>query len=186
MFDDRITVPMKIFESPNVKQKLDKIFEETKECFQNRFYEIKDFITNNKDNYVNYDSVTFDNVLTRLKKIIFKRAITVAVEKTFSTKENDFEKNLIEELTIEYVQSEIQGYAMIDAFSSIIEEIPSNFAGLRTFSERKLLKQYMILQIEKEFSGQYREGEFYAAYLETQAKAAIRQLESEEKEATKS
>lgn len=141
------SVSMKIFDSPNVKRKVDKIFEGTKEKFQSRFDEIKNFIMSQKDSSVDYSSISYEDVLLRFKEILFGKVALTAVENAFSKENHDLEKNLIDVLSTELVETAIMGHTMIQAFSDAIRKIPTN-GGLELG-----LKGSQILLLEKQFLG---------------------------------
>lgn len=138
----------KIFDSTNVKPKVEKIFDETKEDFRNRFNQIKNFILiQRKDSCVDYNVISYDEVLIRFKEIFFKKCATVAVEQVFKTENHDLEKNLIDLLSIELIENAIMGNTMIEAFSDVIRRIPTDTAF------QTCLKGSMIILLEKQFLG---------------------------------
>lgn len=141
-----INFSYEIFESPKVKQKVDKIFEKTKKKFCARFDEIKAFIMEHRRD-VEYREISYDEVFSRFKELLFDEVAKIAVEKAFSTDNHDLEKNLINELSIELVETAIMQRTMIEAFSDAIIGIRSNtYFGLAS-------KGSMMLLLKNEFLG---------------------------------
>ena len=78
-----INASSEIFNSPNVKRQVEKIFEEAEAVFQNRLNEIKNFI-DSKNGHEDYDEITEENVLLKFKIAFFGKIAGIAVESAFS------------------------------------------------------------------------------------------------------
>ena len=143
-------VGMEIFGSPNLKRKIDSVFEANNEMFVSRFEEIKNFIlTHNKEDLVNYDEVTIDQVFEAFKSIIFKSVSKNAVETAFSsTKEHDIEKIIGSLITEESIFTAINGRTMINAFCKVIMEIPTHGMLILT------IKHFTCEMLKKQFLGE--------------------------------
>ena len=124
MLVKEVNVSSKIFESPNVKRKVDNVFEETQEKFRLRFEEIKKYIMELDKIFYDrdYSEVSYEDVLNGFKELIFENIANIAVEKTFSTSNHNLEENLIDTISTEFVEHEIMHDTMIEAFSNPIKK----------------------------------------------------------------
>ena len=122
-----INASSEIFNSPNVKRQVEKIFEEAEAVFQNRLNEIKNFI-DSKNGHEDYDEITEENVLLKFKNAFFEKIAGIAVENAFSTDNHDLESNLVAVLSKENLENAIAGETMIEAVSGVITEIATDDA----------------------------------------------------------
>lgn len=147
MLKINVKVSPAIFETQAVKRKLDETFEETSEKFRARFEELKNFLLVH-NNALNYNKISYEAVEEDFKEILIEKLATIAVEKAFSTNNHDIEKNLIEVISTELIETAIMQRTMIAAFAENIRKIETNDAW------QKCLKGSMIMLLEKRYLGE--------------------------------
>ena len=139
-----VNVPADIFDSQDVKRRVDKIFEETKALFKTRFDEIIIYVMS-RNSTIDFSGISIEDVLLKFKEIFFEKVSTLAVKNAFLTENHDLKSNLIDVLNKDKVEKAIMGQTMIEAFSDIIRNIPTDEAL------SSCLKGSMIIMLRKYF-----------------------------------
>ena len=137
-----------IFELPQIKLRVDELFEDMKDDIQARFNEVKAFITKTERNEKRYGMISYNEIESLFEICFYRSIINEVVEITFtqSGKYNVVE-NILEVLSEQKLKDAIYGEPMIDAFGTAIRLIPSD-SGLGC-----ALHGSTILLLEKEFLG---------------------------------
>lgn len=133
-------VPTDIFQLPQIKLRVDELFDEMKGDIRARFDEVKAFITKTERDKERYGMISYDEIVDFFKIYFYKSILNEVVEITFtqSGKYNVME-NILEVLSVPKLKEAVFGKQMIDAFGMAIRKIPSHGST--------------ILLLEKEFLG---------------------------------
>lgn len=120
-------VPIDIFELPQIKLRVDELFDELKDDIRVRFDEIKEFCTKDKKKEERYGMISYNEIELLFKIYFYKSIINEIVEITFtqSGKYNVVE-NILEVLSEQKLKDAIYGETMIDAFATAIRMIPTD------------------------------------------------------------
>lgn len=141
-------VPTDIFELPQIKLRVDELFDEMKGDIRARFDEVKAFITKTERDKERYGMISYDEIVDSFKIYFYKSILNEVVEITFtqSGKYNVME-NILEVLSDQKLKDAVFGKQMIDAFGMAIRKIPSDSGLVKT------LHGSTMLLLEKEFLG---------------------------------
>lgn len=139
-------VPITIFEVPEIKLRVDTLFDKMVGDIKSRFDEVKGFITKTETDKKRYGEISYDEIASWFKIYFYKSILNEVVEIMFS-KEGKYDviAIILELLSDEKLREAILGKPMIDAFKDVMRKIPSD-GGL------PLLGSKMIL-MDKEFLG---------------------------------
>ena len=141
-------VPTDIFELPQIKLRVEELFDDMKDDIRARFDEVKAFITKSERSKERYGMISYDEIVAWFKIYFYKFILNEAVEITFTQSgKYDVVENILEVLTGQKLNEAIFGKQMIDAFGMVIRNMPSD-SGLV-----KSLHGSTILLLEKEFLG---------------------------------
>ena len=141
-------VPTDIFELPQIKLRVDELFDEMKGDIRARFDEVKAFITKTERDKERYGMISYDEIVDSFKIYFYKSILNEVVEITFtqSGKYNVME-NILEVLSDKKLKDAVFGKQLIDAFGMAIRKIPSSSGLVKT------LHGSTMLLLEKEFLG---------------------------------
>lgn len=118
-------VPAKIFDVPNIKEKMDLLFIGAEDSIKKRVDEIKTFIT--KRNNDEYNQIEYDDILALFRIYFCKSILNKAIEITFSEDGSyNVAENILGLLSEESLNTAILGKPMIWAFEKAITNLPSN------------------------------------------------------------
>lgn len=141
-------VPTTIFELPEIKLRVDTLFDNMKDDIKARFDEVKAFITKNEGDKRRYGKIAYDEITDLFKIYFYKSIINEAVELTFTENgKYDMVANILEILSDEKLKADILGEPMIYAFEKAIRNLPRD--GFTVAS----IHGGTILLLEKEFLG---------------------------------
>ena len=141
-------VPITIFELPEIKLRVDTLFDNMKDDIKARFDEVKAFITKDEGDKHRYGKIAYDEITDLFKIYFYKSILNEAVELTFTENgKYDMVANILEVLSDEKLKADILGEPMIYAFEKAIKNLPSN--GDLT----ACLHGSTMLLLEKEFLG---------------------------------
>ena len=140
-------VPTTIFELPEIKLRVDTLFDNMKDDIKARFDEVKAFITKNEGDKRRYGKIAYDEITDLFKIYFYKSIINEAVELTFTENgKYDMVANILEILSDEKLKADILGEPMIYAFEKAISNLPCE--GLTG-----CVHGGTMLLLEKEFLG---------------------------------
>lgn len=117
-------VPTKIFDSPNIKEKLDTLFSEADDSIKKRYDEIKTFISRKEND--EYSQIQYNDILALFKIYFCKFILNEAVEITFTEERYNVAENILGILSEEKLNAAILGKPMINAFELAIRQMPSD------------------------------------------------------------
>lgn len=142
------TVPITIFELPQIKLRVDNLFNEIEDDIKVRFDEVKAFITKGEADKRIYGKIEYDEIATLFKIFFYKSVLNDVVEMTFEENDKyDVVKNILEILSYDKLKKAVLGEPMINGFKMAITNLPSD-GGLTA-----CLHGGKIMLLEKEFLG---------------------------------
>ena len=137
-----------IFELPQIKLRVDELFDEMKDDIRARFDEVKAFITNGERKEKRYGMISYNEIISLFKICFYNSIINEVVEITFSQSgKYNVVENILEVLSEQKLKDAIYGKTMIDAFETAIRLLPTD-SGLTA-----ALHGSTIHLLEKEFLG---------------------------------
>ena len=141
-------VPITIFELPEIKLRVDTLFNNMKDDIKARFDEVKAFITKDEGDKHMYGKIAYDEITDLFKIYFYKSILNEAVKLTFTENgKYDMVANILEALSDEKLKADILGEPMIYAFEMAMRNLPSD--GCLT----TCLHGSTMLLLEKEFLG---------------------------------
>lgn len=139
-------VPTTIFELPQIKLRVDNLFNEMEEDIKARFDEIKAFITKSEADKSIYGKIEYDEIATLFKIFFYKSVLNDVVEMTFGeNNKHNVVENILEILSYDNLKEAVYGELMINAFKMAIKNLPSDGALTACLHGGK------IMLLEKEF-----------------------------------
>lgn len=137
------SVPITIFEYPEIKERVDALFDAMESDIKSRFDEILDFILKRNDDF---NKISYDNIHALFKIYFYKSILNEAVEITFAENGKfNMASNVFDLLSEERLKQAISGKPMIDAFKLAICKLPTKDAL------NACLHGSTMLLLEKEF-----------------------------------
>ena len=108
------TVPITIFELPQIKLRVDNLFNEIEDDIKVRFDEVKAFITKSEADKRIYGKIEYDEIATLFKIFFYKSVLNDVVEMTFEENDKyDVVKNILEILSYDKLKKAVLGEPMI-------------------------------------------------------------------------
>lgn len=134
------SVPLTIFEYPEIKERLDTLFDVMEKDIKNRLDEIMFFLCTNANDI--YKEISYNDVYALFKIYFCKSILNEAIEITFEeTGRFNMALNIFDLLSEEKLKQAILGKPMIDAFERHMRALP----------RRSVLIGSTMFMLEKKF-----------------------------------
>ena len=117
-------VPLIIFDEPTLKEKVDRLFDDSEEKIKARVEEIVKFLKAESVNELSYG-----NIRVLFREYFFGFILNEAIKVSLTEKgKYDILSNIVSLLTVEKLEAEIMGKTMNNAFTRAIRSIPNTSA----------------------------------------------------------
>lgn len=116
------SVPITIFEYPEIKERVNELFDSMESHIRKRFDEIMDFLLKRNDDF---SKISYDDIHTLFKMYFYKSILNEAVEITFAENGKfNMAANVFGLLSDEKFEQAVLGKPMVDAFKRVLCKLP--------------------------------------------------------------